>query len=422
MLMICISAFSQITIDHTDMPAPGDTLRLSISTAIQGDFTKTGYDTIWDFSSLLVMNQRVDTFVSVTDPAIPYLYLIFFPPTVSNLASPMGGAGVVPGVPVSSGYRFYNNVNASFTDLGFAVELQGLPLALKYDNPDIQYKFPLTTGTPNWSSNSMVSISIPGTGSFYTSRTRQTQVDGWGTLITPFGTFSTIRVKSHLIEIDSITLDTGSMNFPVTRDIMEYKWLAKGLGEPVLQINQEGLVATAIYRDSVRQNFFPLSVNLGPDTTVTKGTVITITAHPSGGTPPYKYLWNTYDTTQTITKTINATQTFVVFAIDAGNNFSMGTKNVTVLNPGIEEKTAERIDIWPNPTAGEISFRLPAIHHEVAAELFNEQGQSAVKYMLKPSSSGEFKMNFPGLISGFYILKVRDGRQVYYSGLSLQKK
>ena len=416
------SAHSQITIDQSDMPAPGDTIRLSISASIPGDFTKTGNDTTWDFSALQAMNQRVDTFVTVVNnPSIPPVYLIFFIPNITtNLASPMGGAAVVPGVPVTNGFRFYKNSLSSFTDLGFAVELQGIPLPAKYDNPDIQYKFPLNPSTAMWTSNSVVSISIPGTGAFFSSRSRESQVDGWGTLITPFGTFATVRVKSHLVEIDSIVLDTGNFSFPVTRDIMEYKWMTKGQGEPVLQINQEGSVVTAVYRDIFRQNLIPLSVNLGQDTTIAKGATITITAHVSGGTPPYHYLWNTYDTTQTITKTINASQTFVVFAIDAGNNFTMGIKNVSVKNSGIDEANYRRLDVYPNPASGKVRFHLNSSQQVFTAELFNTRGQKEDEFVFHPSSTGDYTIDLSGHSSGFYILKIFN-RYIYFSGISLQK-
>lgn len=113
MLISYFSAYSQITIDQTDMPVPGDTLRMSISSSVPGDFTKTGNDTLWDFSALQAMNQRIDTFVTViNNSSIPPLYLFFFVPNViTNLASPLGGMAVVPGIPVTNGYRFYKNTS-----------------------------------------------------------------------------------------------------------------------------------------------------------------------------------------------------------------------------------------------------------------------------------------------------------------------
>ena len=76
-------------------------------------------------------------------------------------------------------------------------------------------------------------------------------VDGWGTLITPYGTFSVLRQKSEVYEYDSIYIDSLGFGVPVTRNYTEYKWLAKGMKIPVLQVNDNfgGLVAK--YIDSV---------------------------------------------------------------------------------------------------------------------------------------------------------------------------
>jgi hypothetical protein len=42
---------------------------------------------------------------------------------------------------------------------------------------------------------------------------------------------------------------------PLTRNIIEYKWLANGFPEPVLQVTEEGFLITAAYVDSVRSTF-----------------------------------------------------------------------------------------------------------------------------------------------------------------------
>ena len=80
-----------------------------------------------------------------------------------------------------------------------------------------------------------------------------------GTITTPYGTFNALRVKSLITVTDSLHLDT-IMTFPIniTRNITEYKWLAKGLGYPLLTITETstgGLPATKtyVYMDSLRQ-------------------------------------------------------------------------------------------------------------------------------------------------------------------------
>jgi hypothetical protein len=249
MLVFFIQAFPQIIIDETDMPKEGDTLRVSLTADIPGDYIQTGNDMTWDFSALTKTSQQVNSFVNVM--STPSLYwFTFIPGIVCNLASPGNNLPAFPGLPFSNYFDFLKKSSSQFSDAGYAFQLSGIPIALKYDTPDIFYTFPCTMGS-SWSSNSFASISIPGLAYFSSSRSRTSQVDGWGNLTTPFGTFQTIRVKSEVIEKDSIFMDTLGFGIPYTRNITEYKWLGNGQGIPLLQINEEGLLKTAIYRDNI---------------------------------------------------------------------------------------------------------------------------------------------------------------------------
>jgi hypothetical protein len=249
MLVFFTPAFPQIVIDQTDMPEEGDTLRVSLTTDIPGDYIQTGADMTWDFSALTKTSQQVSSFVNVMSTPSIY-WFTFIPGIVCNLASPGNNLPAFPGLPFSNYFDFLKKSPAQFSDAGYAFQLSAIPIALKYDSPDIYYTFPCTMGS-NWSSNSFASISIPGLIYFGSSRSRTSIVDGWGNLTTPFGTFQTIRVKSEIVEHDSVFLDSLGSGFPYTRTITEYKWLGKGQGIPLLQITEEGLLKTAIYRDNV---------------------------------------------------------------------------------------------------------------------------------------------------------------------------
>ena len=248
LLVLFIPGFAQIVIDEADMPKEGDTLRVSLTTTIPGDYTQTGSDMTWDFSALTKISQQIDSFVNITNTPSIY-WLTFIPGIVSNLASPGNNLPAIPGLPFSNYFDFMKNSSAQFSDVGYAFQLSGIPITLKYDSPDIYYTFPCTIGS-TWNSNSFASISIPGIVYFSSLRTRTSTVDGWGSLTTPFGTFQTLRIKSEVIEKDSIFLDTLGTGIPYTRNITEYKWVGNAQGIPLLQINEEGLIKTAIYRDN----------------------------------------------------------------------------------------------------------------------------------------------------------------------------
>lgn len=412
-----LRGLTQITIDQTDMPNPGDTLRVSISSAITGDFTKTGLDTTWDFSTLFSLNQQLDSFVTRQNTPFQFFF------SNANLASP-GGVPSFPGLPLSTPFTFYEKATGFYNDLGFAflVNIAGfnLPAPMIYDHPDEYYSFPLTTGT-NWSSNSSANLSFPGLASYYTTRNRTNSVDGWGTLKTSWGTFQTIRVKSHLIQKDSIYLDTLGTGIPITRDITQYKWLTKGEGIPVLQINQEGSVSTAIYRDIYRQPVQPLNVNLGPDTAVYKGSRITITANTNGGTPPYNYIWSTLALTPSVTVTIDTTTRYSVVVIDAVNNAGFGSRLVSVKSSGIEETTYNKLlKLFPNPSDGVCHMQLSQPKLPMILRVLTLQGTIRKEIVIDHSSPVSLEINLSDLPSGLYLLQLMSGQTGYRGMLILQ--
>ncbi|MBN1197701.1 MAG: hypothetical protein JXA23_00015, partial [Bacteroidales bacterium] len=373
--------WAQIVIDQSDMPKAGDTLRVSLTTSIPGNYSQTGNGITWDFSMLQPMNQRVDTFVDAS--VTPQEYWVYFiPGLISNLASPKGNSEFFPGVPVSQTYIFYKNSIEAFVDNGFAFKIQGYAFPVRYDIPDKYYVFPLDTNA-TWASTSDFAFQFPGLFFFSTHRVRSSFVDGWGTVITPFGSFQSLRIRSDLVQHDSIFIDSLGFGIGLTRNVTEYKWLAENRGIPVLQINTEGLLTTATYLDSARLPSTPLSLTLGPDTTVNKGDTITLHATVSGGAPPYRFFWSTLDTSQSLTVTMDTTRSFEVVVIDGLNQFASDQKVVTVISPGIDEPEVLLLRIFPNPSTGRIHLSMPGDTEQGTLSIFNSFGKEILKKEMK---------------------------------------
>lgn len=354
-----LSVYGQVTITSDDMPQAYDTLRVSMTNLVPGDFTQTGNDTTWDFSGMIPVSQRVETFIPVTSVPQEY-WLVFIPSIICNLAAPADLNLPIPGFPVTDSYSFYNNISSGFYDAGSAFKVNNIPVALKYDVPDLWYPFPLMPGT-TWNSASFSFLSIPSIAYISNQRTRSGVVDGWGTLITPYGTFSTIRVKSVLEQKDSIHMESMGLNMSFPRRITQYKWLAPGEGIPVLQVNVELNMVSAIYRDTIRPATSSLNVDIGPDTAVLKGNPITLTAVVTNGVPPYHYVWSTFDTTQSITLVIDSTLHPAVVVFDGLNNLALDQVTITVkYPPGIRENQSGHLLIAPNPSDGKVTVTLPS--------------------------------------------------------------
>jgi hypothetical protein len=195
----------------------------------------------------------IDTFVSVL--STPLLYNVAFsnPFDLVHLATVAKKQSIpsIPLVPItfSDGYSFQKNSSSEFSEVGVGLAISGIAIPMKFDNPDVRYKFPITFGTTD-STDSKYSASIPSLGYYGEKRHRVNVVDGWGVLYLPYDTFNVIRVKSTVQNIDSLYLDTISMGFNVPRNVTEYKWLAPGHHLPVLEIDKTTTSTTVRYFSS----------------------------------------------------------------------------------------------------------------------------------------------------------------------------
>ncbi len=238
-----LSSFSQPIIDKNDMPVVGDTIRLSITNDDNGiDYTLTGADYTWDFSSLTEDEQRVDTFVSVT--TTPLLYQVDFNNPLdtthkATIAQPQPDITQLPNVQFTEVFYFFRASDYTYTQVGQGAKVNSIPTPIKYNDPELLYTFPLTYGATD-SSQYEYHLQIPSLGYYGESKRRINIVDGWGTLITPFDTFPTIRVFSTSYIHDTIYMDTLGMGFAQDRTELEYKWLTDTIGLPALNVIKRG--------------------------------------------------------------------------------------------------------------------------------------------------------------------------------------
>lgn len=355
-LFSCLNINAQITVNASDMPNVGDTIRKSITTVGQGyDFSLTGNDFIWDYANLSSLSQDVDSFISVGSTSLIYQIAFnnpFDPNRRATIALPTDDITLIPGVPLTDIIDFYKESNSKYSRVGMGITIAGIPFALKYDTPELLYNFPLTIGDID-STVSSFDLSIPTLGFLTTTKKRVNEVDGWGTLTTPFGTHQVIRVKSTITENDSVYVDSLGIGLPVTRNITEYAWLGDNFGIPLLQVVQEGLVTTIRYIDNF--NVPPFDINLGFPQLICEGEQGVIKADVSGGCPPYSFLWSTGSTVDSIivsppstaiysltvsdacNDTLTANAVIIVSPapnVDLGNDTTINTGDTLVLNAG----------------------------------------------------------------------------------------
>ncbi|HNS11557.1 MAG TPA: T9SS type A sorting domain-containing protein [Bacteroidia bacterium] len=250
---------AQSIINSADLPHANDTFRVSIGQIDQSlDLSSTGPAAMWDFSQLVHTSQRVDTFIdeSATNPIFSIIFIDnAFNNNRANQATASAGFSLGTFISLTDIFNFYYNSSASYKQVGLGATVNGIPLPITYSPHDIIYKFPLQFPSVD-SANSGYAIDLTSTlGLYYkVNKTRKNEVDGWGNLTTPFGTFDVLRVHSTVVQQDSIYIDslTLGLNFPAVTT-HEYKWLGNGQGIPLLQINTtgNGMITQIIYKDSV---------------------------------------------------------------------------------------------------------------------------------------------------------------------------
>ena len=281
LLLAAAPALAQTSpvIDRTDMPATTtvvDSLRLSVASPVLPASTpplsRRGANQTWNYSGLVPASQRVQSFVPVaTVAATSLLYTFTFGPLGGVNRATVAAAQALPlptGLPLTDTYQFFATSAATaavqdFRSVGFGGSLGGTAVPVTYASQaqqDVIYRFPLSFASLPDSSNSFFATpaAIATVGYISQKRKRVNRPDAWGTLVTPFGSFSTVRVVTRLIDHDSVAL--GGMpgqgfDIPLTR---EYKWLAKGIHVPVLTITTrvvagQETVTGVEYRDSYRR-------------------------------------------------------------------------------------------------------------------------------------------------------------------------
>jgi hypothetical protein len=255
-LFLSFSSFSQLSIVSSDMPSAGDTFRVSTSnTLIFFDPNATGSSYQWDFSELEASSQLIDTFIAFNEVPANFLFFFFGKSNLAEKAPPALPSIVNDSFPSSPGYNFFMNSSDRFSMAGQGYMIQGIPIPVLFDNPDVLYEFPLLMDKRD-TSYTEFAIIIPGIGGIYTRLTRFNHVDGSGTLITPLDTFQTLRVRSEIHRVDSISL--SGINQVISSESIEYKWLAKNEGVPVLQINTQVIMNNEVptlirYKDKYRK-------------------------------------------------------------------------------------------------------------------------------------------------------------------------
>jgi hypothetical protein len=243
---VILTLHAQITITTVDMPVVDHIYQFNTANTTV-DFNTTGANITWDYTGLTNTGLASDSFVNPA--STPFVYQLIFNnflfPAYDATHAQSGSDLTLPAqIPftVTNVFNFYKNASSSFKMVGFGATINGIPAPIQYQGADVWYKFPLTYGNLD-TSQYYFEVPVPTLGYWNQTGTRYNNVDGFGTLLLPNNiSYEVIRLKSVTEIIDSVHIDALGFTIPVPRIQTDYKFLAVGEGEPVLQITTQPLL------------------------------------------------------------------------------------------------------------------------------------------------------------------------------------
>lgn len=228
LLALPLSAFSQISIDVSDMPQVGDVInrKADTMTVLSGP-GNSGANQTWNFTQ--TSNYIIDENTSVVAPSSTPYGSSF---SAANLAMTNDNAS----------YLYFTQNASSQVAIGLAGDIlgTGTPINAPMTGGDLIHNFPRTYGS-NFADSYTVDVTVDASSiNAALSQIRFKRVvnaldstDAWGQLTTPVGTYNSLRVERIEHSTDSIWVKpvfppTWTL-YQTTKDTtVTYQWYAKG--------------------------------------------------------------------------------------------------------------------------------------------------------------------------------------------------
>lgn len=229
-------AQSPITLGNNNMPGSGDTLRYTnFALNSAGNYTQTGTNFSWDFSQVVSTSEGLRSFRNALQT--PYALFFLSANEYGEKIADTIGAGPLTFTKYYNYYKKQNSPVSAFIADGTGMTYSSVPVPSYYSDKDELYFFPMTY--PKYdSSRFKFSTALGGLlpVTYLKSGYRITVVDGWGSVTTPYGTESCLRLVTTQYAMDSIknTLVPIPIGFPNYQ--RSYQWMTLGSKIPFVEI------------------------------------------------------------------------------------------------------------------------------------------------------------------------------------------
>lgn len=258
LLLFTSYSFSQITVTSSDFAGADDTVRMSLATDPTIDIVSTGANQNWDYSYLSVTDQNLVEYTGMSGvpvlvnlsygPFAPVKYQASYYLPATNL--PINQLSNFLPITIEDPRSYYRLTSDSMSVVGYTLTIQGNEAPFKADTIEKYYQFPLNYGdTYTGRGVTNVDFNPIYNGAWIQKRSRTSEVDGWGSITTPYGTFNAIRIKHTIEEQDSVLVDfmgTSSwFELPVPMNYV-YEWWTNGEKDAILRVNTRDVAGSEV--------------------------------------------------------------------------------------------------------------------------------------------------------------------------------
>jgi PKD repeat protein len=419
--MVCIQMKAQATFNSSQYAAIGDNFYLTAANNLELDYETTGANFLWNFSTLTGTSQSQLQHRNPTSTG--FLWLFIYNPSNTNLAATNNNPQTlnIPGqvLELTDSYDFYRKSSTDLRQTGSAskVNYNGtqIPITNQYTDSDIIYRFPIQFGNTD-TDNSAYTINIPTLLYQENTLERTNEVDGWGSLNTPYGNYSNVlRMKTTLVANDSIAL-LGTGLPRTTRTTREFKWFDTTQKIPVLKVSQSNATGNWVttnveYLDAQRDFQTTALFSYAP-------------LNPASGEPVYfqnlstnatTFTWNFGDpisgtentSTEEFPTHVFATDGVYTVQLTASNGTFTATYDVIIVigNLSISQFDLNDISaIYPNPFSAKFKFNKPLQNAEyVMRSIDGKEVYSGIAIE---------NQDFSNLPSGIYIVSASNSKEI----------
>jgi len=248
-----VLSFAQTSYLSSDYAAQNESFIVSHSTTglIGNDFVQTGTNFNWDYSTLAPSTQETLLYQNPNSAGYKTIWCLFNGFIFNcnsqfnnnfNLATKLTNGIQIQGFGLTNVIDHLKLTTTSLEDrmIGSSITFNGttVPFVASYQTPDVLYQFPINFND-NYTNSSALSLDLTSFGvpiQYVSAGQRTNLVEGWGSLITPFGTFpNVLKMKTTLVNDITVTVSGAPTQTSVTT--VSYKWFDPAYGIPVLQVD-----------------------------------------------------------------------------------------------------------------------------------------------------------------------------------------